>query len=62
MFTLTVFVIPAMHHYSLLKLLTSKGEGIIELVQASNFGGGGGKGKKCKKRKGKVVHNILEEN
>ena len=52
-----------MHHYSLLKLLTSKGEGIIELVQASNSGGGGG-GEKCKKRKAQkvVVHNILEEN
>ena len=43
-----------MHHYSLLKLLTSKGEGIIELVQASNFGGGGGgKGKNAKNAKGR---------
>ena len=41
-----------MHHYSLLKLLTSKGEGIIELVQASNFGGGG-KGKNAKNAKGR---------
>ena len=42
---LTLFVIP-MHHSSMLKLLTSKEKGIIELVQASNFGEEEGKNAK----------------